>query len=90
MGNCYYHGTGVAIDHRAAIGWYRLAAEQGHAIAQCSLGTCYKTSKGVAEDQKEAIRWYRSAAEQGVAEVEAGARILFLYPFIIYSFYIFN
>ena len=47
-----------------AVHWYRLAAEQGHAEAQFSLGLMYATGSGVIEDTEEAVRWYRLAAEQ--------------------------
>jgi TPR repeat protein len=47
---------------------YRLAAEQGHARAQTSLGLMFYHGEGVAQDTAEAIRWYRLAAEQGQAD----------------------
>jgi len=43
--------------------WYRLAAEQGLAIAQTNLGIGYANGLGVPEDDAEAVRWYRLAAE---------------------------
>ena len=46
--------------------WYQLAADQGHADAQYSLGVSYETGKGVAEDNAEAVKWYQRAAEQGL------------------------
>ena len=45
--------------------WYRKAAEQGSADAQCSLGICYHNGEGVKKDEKEAVRWLRKAADQG-------------------------
>ena len=45
--------------------WYRKAAEQGHANAQCNLGYCYKYGEGVETNKAEAVKWYRKAAEQG-------------------------
>ena len=47
--------------------WYRLAAEQGLAMAQYSLGLMYNNGRGVLKDEAEAVRWYRLAAEQGDA-----------------------
>ncbi len=38
-GVCYKNGTGVAQDPAEAVRLFRLAAEQGHAQAQCSLGS---------------------------------------------------
>jgi hypothetical protein len=50
--------------------YYRLAAEQGHARAQCNLGYCFEIGKGVAQDLAEAVRYYRLAAEQGHARAQ--------------------
>jgi len=45
--------------------WYRKAAEQGNAEAQCALGILYFKEIGVELDKTEAAKWYRKAAEQG-------------------------
>ena len=51
---------------------YRLAADQGDATGQCSLGVCYEHGKGgLAKDEKEAVRLFRLAADQGDADVLA-------------------
>jgi len=50
--------------------WYRLAAEQGNAIAQANLGVMYEDGEGVPQDYKEAAKWYRLAAEQGEADAQ--------------------
>lgn len=42
-----------------------LAANQGNAEAQNSLGNCYYSGKGVKQDYRKAAEWYRKAAEQG-------------------------
>ena len=47
--------------------WYRLAAEQGHPIAQFTLGVRYDTGCDIPRDAAETLRWYRLAAEQGHA-----------------------
>ena len=54
-------------DDAEAVRWYRLAAEQGDAIAQNNLGVMYRDGQGVPQDDAEAVRWYRLAAEQGHA-----------------------
>lgn len=59
-------------DHDEAVRWYRLAAEQGHAGAQYSLGVHYALGQGVEKDYPESARWYRLAAEQD----HAGAQYL--------------
>ena len=43
----------------------RIAAEQGEAHAQTSLGLLYSQGKGVPQDSQEAAKWFRKAAEQG-------------------------
>ncbi|MDB2497155.1 sel1 repeat family protein, partial [Verrucomicrobiales bacterium] len=53
-----------------AVKWYRLAADQGYAIAQNSLGACYANGEGVPKDYKEAVKWYRLAADQGYARAQ--------------------
>jgi Ca2+/Na+ antiporter len=64
----YFYGDDI-IDknHAEAVKWYRMAAEQGHALAQNDLAYCYNRGRGVPEDKEEGIRWYRQAAEQGNA-----------------------
>lgn len=58
-------GNGVEKNKTEAIKWYRQAAEQGYAIAQCNLGYCYNYGIGVEKNTTEAVKWYRKAAEQG-------------------------
>ena len=52
--------------------WYRLAADQGNALAQLKLGLKYDNGEGVLKDEDEAVRWYRLAADQG----DAGAQFM--------------
>ncbi len=61
-------GKGVSQSYKEAIKWYRLAAQQGDALAQVKLGIMYETGDGIAQDYKEAIMYYRLAAEQGDAQ----------------------
>jgi len=63
----YRDGRGVAQDNASAIKWFRKAAEQGFAEAQCDLGFAYSIGRGVTKDDAEAVLWYRKAAEQGNA-----------------------
>ena len=67
IGVMYYHGYGVSQDYTEAVKWYRKAAEQGNAAAQCNLGVMYYNGNGVSQDYAEAVKWYRKAAEQGNA-----------------------
>ena len=42
-----------------------LAANQGNAEAQNSLGNCYYSGKGGKQDYRKAAEWYRKAADKG-------------------------
>ena len=61
----YHRGRGVSQDYKTAVKWYRLAAKQGHAVAQYNLGVMYRRGRGVPQDYKTAVKWYRLAAKQG-------------------------
>ena len=61
----YFHVC--ALDDDEALRLYRLAADQGYAAAQHSLGVMFDFGQGVAKDDAEAVRWYRFAAAQGHA-----------------------
>jgi hypothetical protein len=73
----YQEGRGVAQDDAEAFQWYRKAAEQSHAHAQCMVGWMYAKGRGVARDYGEAVRWYRQAAEQDHADAQA--RLAWMY-----------
>jgi hypothetical protein len=55
-----YHSDGKTIADKL----FKLAAKQGHRVAQYSLGSCYS-----GEDSERAFYWYR-AAEQGDADAQ--------------------
>jgi len=61
----YARGDGVPEDDVEAVRWYRLAAEQGDAIAQTRLGRMYAVGEGVPEDRVLAYMWWNLAAAQG-------------------------
>jgi uncharacterized protein len=48
-----------------AVRWYRLAADQGNASAQYSLGVMYEAGRGVTQNYVEAYKWWALAAAQG-------------------------
>ncbi|NNE56817.1 MAG: sel1 repeat family protein, partial [Hellea sp.] len=77
MGVAFEFGKGVPENDAEAFKWYRLAAEQGHAMAQSNLGVMYSIDKGVPENDAEAFKWYRMAAEQG----HAGAQFKLAYQY---------
>ena len=61
----YRNGWGVSQDYKEAVRWYRLAAEQGHAMAQSNLGVMYRNGEGVLADFIIAHMWFNIAASQG-------------------------
>jgi TPR repeat protein len=52
-------------DYPAALRPFRLAAEQGNADAQFSLGALYRLGQGVPRDYVKAHLWFNLAAAQG-------------------------
>lgn len=75
LGLMYAWGRGVATEDRAALKWYCLAAEQGHAESQHRLGQVYqyraqRAELAAVQDRPEAVKWYHRAAEQGHPEAQ--------------------
>jgi TPR repeat protein len=70
LGICYANGDGVMKDTMEAVKWYRKAADQGVARAQCNLANCYYHGQGVAKDYAETVKWLRKAAEQNYARAQ--------------------
>ena len=58
-----------------AVKWYRMAAEQGHIVAQMRLGYMYANDEGDVKDDAEAVRWFRMAADQGNAFAQSIASV---------------
>ena len=51
LGALHANGDGVPMSMEKAAHWYRKAAEQGHAMAQCNLGVVYLKGLGVEKNQ---------------------------------------
>ncbi|MHC8508808.1 MAG: tetratricopeptide repeat protein [Rhodospirillales bacterium] len=66
----YAKGQGVRQNDTEAVKWFRIAAEQGHARAQRSLGLMHAKGWGVTKNDAEAVKWFRAAAEQGDAKAQ--------------------
>jgi hypothetical protein len=78
VGECYRSGYGgVAKDYAEAVRLYRLAAEQGYANGQASLGDMFEYGLGVAKDAAEAARLYRLVAEKGDAAAQNNLGLMF-------------
>ena len=61
----YAQGEGVPEDDAEAVKWFRLAAEQGHAGAQYSLGVMYAAGDGVPQSYITAHAWWNIASASG-------------------------
>ena len=66
----FYLGQGTPQNYETALKWYRLAAKQGNAMAQTSLGGMYYQGKGIAQDYNAAVEWYRKASRQKHANAQ--------------------
>jgi TPR repeat protein len=67
LGVRFRMGDGVDKDLLTALGWYRLAAKQGLAIAYFNLGAAYYNGDGIAPDEQAACKWFLLASEAGDA-----------------------
>ena len=71
LGYDYNFGkNGKPQDYGMAVKYFRLAADQGYAMAQYNLGVCYKRGEGVPQDYGMAVKYYRLAADQGFAKAQ--------------------
>ena len=68
LGEMYRKGIGVLQEHKVAVKWWKLAAEQGHARAQYNLGVMYGNGIGVKKDNVFALMWWSIAASSGYKE----------------------
>jgi TPR repeat protein len=66
-----------AKDYKAALPYYRQAADAGYADAQNGLGYMYRWGNGVNKDDAEAVSWYRKAAAQGHAVAQTSLGIMY-------------
>jgi TPR repeat protein len=74
LGERYYEaaeaGDAVAQNYSEAARLFGLAADQGHASAQCSLAICYLLGRGVPQDDDEGYRRMTLASEQGHTQAQ--------------------
>ena len=64
VGDFYFWGKGLAIDHPQAMTAYKIVAEAGDAPCQHQLGAIYFHGLGVDVDYKQARPWLEKAAAQ--------------------------
>ena len=70
VGLCYFYGFDIEKNYIEHVKWLKLAAEQGHAGAQCDLGYAFKYGLGVEQDLNKAVKLYRRAVDQGNATAQ--------------------
>lgn len=70
QGRDHETGRGVPRNDAEAARLYRLAANQGHAVAQYNLALLHANGRGAPQSDLEATRLFRLAAGQGLAEAQ--------------------
>jgi TPR repeat protein len=68
LGFMYVTGEGIPQDYAEAVKWFRLAADQGQANAQCFLGLMYFEGRGVARDYVNGHMWLSLVAAGGIED----------------------
>jgi len=58
-------GRGTTRDTKAALDWYKKAADAGHTKSAYKLGYHYLKGNGIAKDFEEAYRWLKFASDKG-------------------------
>jgi TPR repeat protein len=74
---CYADWCKSNKSYVAAVDYYRMEADQGHAAAQFNLGVIYDHGRGVPQDDTEALKWYRLAAAQGYAAAQYNLGVMY-------------
>jgi TPR repeat protein len=77
LGNMYFLGEGVPVNHAEGMKWWRKAADQSHAGALYNLGNAYYFGDGVPESLPEAAKWHRKAADQGYARAQVNLGLMY-------------
>jgi TPR repeat protein len=71
LGDLYETGLGgVERDNKESFRWTKMAADQGYAAAEYSIGRYYRSGIGVEADDKTAFEWMQKSALQGNADAE--------------------
>lgn len=66
-------------DEKKAFEYYKLAADQGHAKSQNSLGIFYDFGIACEKDQEKAFKYYKLAADQGHARAQCNLAHCYMY-----------
>ncbi len=74
------HVGGLEVKHdlKAAAGWFKKAADQGHMESQYELGVIYSEGAGqVSKNNGKAADWFQQAAKQGHLQAQWRLSLLF-------------
>ncbi|WP_455210937.1 SPOR domain-containing protein [Kaarinaea lacus] len=74
----FHSGKGVTKNMKRALAWYRVAADNDHAIAQNNLGVFYEQGIEVRKSYRSAAKWYKKAAEVGYPYAQYNLGVLYL------------
>lgn len=74
----FHSGKGVNKNMKRALAWYRVAADNDHAIAQNNLGVFYEQGIEVRKSYRMAAKWYKKAAEIGYPYAQYNLGVLYL------------
>jgi drug/metabolite transporter (DMT)-like permease len=78
LGEMYLRGEGVAIDHRQALRWLTLAAQQNSPEALMDLAAMHRDGLGTRKDNRAALFWLERAADLDVSEAYGAIGELYL------------
>ena len=70
LGKCYQEGKGVNKDPEKAFGYFKKAADLGHAESQEFVATQYYEGKDLEQDYKLAFDYFKKAADQGIVNAQ--------------------
>jgi TPR repeat protein len=70
IGLDFLHEAASESSIREAAQYFKAAADQGHAAAQCHYGICLTNGEGVSQNYVEAARYFRLSADQGNANAQ--------------------
>jgi TPR repeat protein len=79
LGKLYYNGIGVSQNYTDAFKYFKLAADQGYSVAECSVGLMYYHEKGVKLNYEEAFKYFKLAADKGYANAQYFIGIMYYY-----------
>jgi len=76
---CYAKGEGVLPNLQKAVELYRMASNQGHALAQLNLGVSCMLGEGTERDTFAAVELYQASAFQGNLDAESNLALCYFH-----------